>query len=313
MKKVRFAVTTLSGVMMALLLTAQIAVAAPVASGETAGGAGTLATPTFVCNGTWFFGSAAINQEFFQGNSHAGGTFTFVEGGDAGRITVRMTDDGFVVGVFRFGPDPVDPNDEATITFASPIHITGILWHGNGPTPPDVGWSFNGIPGPVTGPTGVITPVDLTTTTIAMIAAGGESGGIDFCFTVEPPVVVGDEGCTPGYWKNHAKSWPATGFTTGQTLESVFDVPDALGLDATTLKKALAFNGGNSVVGSAKILLRAAVASLLNAAHPGVDFSMSTAAVIADVNAALASGSRSTMLTLATTLDTDNNNGCTLS
>ncbi len=101
-----------------------------------------------------------------------------------------------------------------------------------------------------------------------------------------------------------------TGYAQNQTLESVFDVPDTLGLDNNTLLDALNYGGGSGVTGGARILLRAAVAALLNAAHPDIDYPRTTAEIIADVNAALASGSRSTMLELASELDADNNLGC---
>jgi hypothetical protein len=136
--------------------------------------------------------------------------------------------------------------------------------------------------------------------------------------TTEPPPTTtapppGDEGCTPGFWKQeqHFDSW--TGFSPGDTLESVFDVPDSLGLDSTTLLEALNFGGGPGVLGGAQILLRAGVAALLNAASPDVDYPLSTAEVISAVNAALASGDRDTMLDLAADLDADNNLGCPLS
>jgi hypothetical protein len=121
------------------------------------------------------------------------------------------------------------------------------------------------------------------------------------------------EGCTPGFWKQdqHFDSW--TGFLPSQTLESVFDVPDSLGLDNATLLQALNFGGGPGVLGGAQILLRAGVAALLNAASPGVDYPLSTAEVISAVNGALASGDRDTMLDLAGVLDANNNLGCSLS
>jgi hypothetical protein len=59
-------------------------------------------------------------------------------------------------------------------------------------------------------------------------------------------------------------------------------------------------------------LLRAAVAALLNSAHPDVDYPLTTAQVITVVNAALASNSRVVMLNLANRLDADNNFGCPL-
>ena len=89
-------------------------------------------------------------------------------------------------------------------------------------------------------------------------------------------------------------------------------MPDCFGLDNVTLLQALSFNGGSGTSGAVRILLRAAVAALLNSAHPDVDYPRTTAEVIADVNAALAINNRSTMLNLATELDNDNNLGCPL-
>ena len=128
------------------------------------------------------------------------------------------------------------------------------------------------------------------------------------------PTPIPFQGCTPGYWKQsqHLDSWAATGFTPTQTLESVFDVPNSFGLDSRTLREALNFTGGSSTTAAARILLRAGVAALLNAAHPNLNYPRTTADVVADVNAALASNNRSTMLALASELDADNNLGCPL-
>ena len=92
----------------------------------------------------------------------------------------------------------------------------------------------------------------------------------------------------------------------------MFDVPDSFGLDNRTLLQALSFQGGSSNTAAARILLRAAVAALLNSASPDVDYPLTTAQVIAEVNAALASNDRSTMLALASQLDSYNNLGCPL-
>jgi hypothetical protein len=120
------------------------------------------------------------------------------------------------------------------------------------------------------------------------------------------------EGCTPGFWKQeqHFDQW--VGFTPNQSLESVFDVPNSLGLDNATLLEALSFKGGNDLQGASQILLRAAVAALLNASSPDVDYPKTTAQIIAEVNAALASGNRGTITSLANSLDTANNAGCPL-
>ena len=129
--------------------------------------------------------------------------------------------------------------------------------------------------------------------------ADSDNDGIgDAC---EPPV-TGREGCTPGYWKNHLGAWAATGYSPSQTLESVFDVPDSLGLDNRTLLEAASAGGGGVTA-----LLRHAVAALLGAAHPAVDYPISTAQVIADVNAALASGNAGSIENLKNQLDRWNN------
>ena len=138
-------------------------------------------------------------------------------------------------------------------------------------------------------------------------ATGSDDAQVDVDVVCRPP---GGEGCTPGFWKNHPDAW--VGFTTGQTLESVFDVPDALGLDSVSLHSALSFGGGSGTLGASQILLRASVAALLNSASSGVDYPLTTAQVIAQVNAALATGDRDTILDLATDLDNKNNGGCPL-
>lgn len=122
------------------------------------------------------------------------------------------------------------------------------------------------------------------------------------------------EGCTPGYWKqrHHFDSWVATGYSPNQTLESVFNVPNSYGLDNVKLSSALGLNGGSGTSGAARILSRAAVAALLNAAHPDVDYPLTAAEIISLVNNAYASGSRSQMLSLASRLDSYNNKGCPL-
>lgn len=138
------------------------------------------------------------------------------------------------------------------------------------------------------------------------------SGAIDNIKICTREQVLGEEGCTPGFWKNHPNRWTATGFSQSQSLESVFDVPDAFGLDDVTLLAALDLEGGDTDAEAAGLLLHHAVAALLNAAHPGVDYPRTAASIIADVNAALASGSRDTMLALKDELDADNNLGCPL-
>ena len=122
---------------------------------------------------------------------------------------------------------------------------------------------------------------------------------------------AGDDGCSHGYWKNHSEDWPAAGYAPDQSVASVFGAaatyPD---IGSATLMEALEFKGGKGVEGGARNLLRQAVASLLNAAHPDVTFPWTVAGVVNQVNATLAGGAREAMLDLAGDMDEDNNLGC---
>ena len=121
------------------------------------------------------------------------------------------------------------------------------------------------------------------------------------------------EGCTPGYWKNHPDSWPPTGYSPGQSVASVFAQAAAYPAEgSSSLLEALDFPGGDDVEGAVRILLRAAVAGLLNAAHDGVGYPWIPGQLIGTVDAALASGDRATMIALAAQIDADNNAGCPL-
>jgi len=125
-----------------------------------------------------------------------------------------------------------------------------------------------------------------------------------------PPPPTGDEGCSPGYWKNHTGSWATTGYSPGQTAGSVFNLSGFPSLAGKTLLQSIQGGGGPGTLGAATVLMRAATAALLNASSSGVDYPLTQAQVISQVNAALASNNRDTMLSLAGTLDGDNNLGC---
>lgn len=126
--------------------------------------------------------------------------------------------------------------------------------------------------------------------------------------------VAGTQGCSHGYWKNHTDSWPPTGYSTTQTVQSVFSAASSYPsyIRNANLLDALSFGGGPDVNGAAQILLIQSVGAVLNASHPGVNYPRTAGQVIADVNSALASGDRDTMLILASALDAYNNLGCPL-
>jgi hypothetical protein len=118
------------------------------------------------------------------------------------------------------------------------------------------------------------------------------------------------EGCSHGFWKNHDNLWPAD-YAPNDLLDEYFDgIPSELLND--TFDMALSYGGGKEFVDAARILLRNAVASLLNAADLGVNFSWTEAEVITAVNLALSSGNRETVLTLEEELDVLNNLSCPL-
>jgi hypothetical protein len=134
-----------------------------------------------------------------------------------------------------------------------------------------------------------------------------------------PPPPPGGEGCTPGYWKNHdgtkkqGNAWLATGYAPSQLLSTVFS-PAALGtLGSSTMRQALDWSSGSTLLAQKKVLLHHAVAAVLNAAHPDVAYGMPTVAeIVAAVNAALLSNNGTTILALKDQLDTLNNAGCPL-
>lgn len=85
----------------------------------------------------------------------------------------------------------------------------------------------------------------------------------------------GDQGCTPGYWKQdqHFDSWPAP-ITPSTTFTSIFGVGGTL-----TFLQALGLNGGGT-----NALWRHGAAAYLNALSSGVDYAYTTAQVIDIVN-----------------------------
>jgi hypothetical protein len=143
------------------------------------------------------------------------------------------------------------------------------------------------------------------------IACSIVAGGV----TSASAVGTGNEGCTPGYFKNHPGVWEE--YKPTDTLASVFPDADLGQYGQTTLLQALSFGGGSDLDGAKRILLRAAVAAVLNAAdddlgYPLQRFSGTGGGIINRVEAAINSDDRATILKLASTLDKANNLGCPL-
>jgi hypothetical protein len=115
---------------------------------------------------------------------------------------------------------------------------------------------------------------------------------------------LGNQGCTPGYWKQsqHFDSWQV--YSPNQTYASVFGVNT---FGSKTLLQVLSTGGGG-----ANALGRISVAALLNAVHTGVAYPLTSTQVINQTKAALQSGNRSTIESLKNQLDSFNNGGCPL-
>jgi hypothetical protein len=97
--------------------------------------------------------------------------------------------------------------------------------------------------------------------------------------TTEPP---GNEGCTPGFWKNHPEDWDV--YVPEQLVGSVFSAAPASVANLTLLQGLQ--NGG----GQEQALTRHAIAALLAAANDEVEYPLTVQQVIDMVNAAFASG-----------------------
>jgi hypothetical protein len=104
---------------------------------------------------------------------------------------------------------------------------------------------------------------------------------------VPPPPPPGDEGCTPGYWKQeqHFDSWTAP-FTPTTQFSAVFENA----FPGMTLDQVLGQGGGGL-----NALGRHTVAALLNAASAGVEYPLTVAQVIAGFNAVFPGGDYETL------------------
>ena len=103
-----------------------------------------------------------------------------------------------------------------------------------------------------------------------------------------PPIpmaeeVLGREGCTPGFWKNHPAAWVSAALDPASSFDAAFGVAYPGG--DVTLGQAVARGGGGF-----EALGRHAVAALANARYGEVDYPYSSATVISMVQQAVATG-----------------------
>jgi hypothetical protein len=119
------------------------------------------------------------------------------------------------------------------------------------------------------------------------------------------------EGLTPGWWKNHTNYW-GNHWSPNAPLGQMFTGASAYNLQNRTLLQALNFpeHRARNLQLAAENLLRAAVAAYLNAVSPYViTYYKSATWIRTNVNQALLSRDRDTMLKLAANLDAWNNFG----
>ncbi|MCC6456182.1 MAG: hypothetical protein IT328_14605 [Caldilineaceae bacterium] len=118
------------------------------------------------------------------------------------------------------------------------------------------------------------------------------------------PVQGPAQGCTPGYWRQdqHFDSWVATGYAPSNDFNTVFGVSATF--NPHSLLDAVWLGGGGE-----RALARHAVAALLNAAQPNVNYAYTTAEVIAGVQNAYATGN---FEPFKNTLEAANQAGCPL-
>lgn len=130
---------------------------------------------------------------------------------------------------------------------------------------------------------------------------------------------IGNEGCAPGYWKNHTNNWNEDTKNQIKPTRSIhqggaFSVSKSFRGDS--FLDALNYRGGPGAEGAEQILLRSGSAAFLNAAHEGVGYPYRRWSgkfpIVPQVNKAIQSGNRERMLDVATKLDKANNLGCPL-
>ncbi|MFB3786923.1 MAG: SdrD B-like domain-containing protein [bacterium] len=124
------------------------------------------------------------------------------------------------------------------------------------------------------------------------------------------------EGCMPLYWSDNPQAWGPTGYSPKQKIKTLFSLPPYLSklgnedlIDALLLKDK---DQGKIRVTVAQLLLREAVAALLNASHTSVSYPMEATEIIKVVNEAIASEDAYAIIKLALEFEQENNRICPL-
>jgi hypothetical protein len=130
----------------------------------------------------------------------------------------------------------------------------------------------------------------------------------------ECEAVPKDAACPVDYWQRHIGEWRIA--VPSQMLASLFAIDRASepvrSLDHDTFQQALKYTDGSDIAGAARHLLRSATAALWSASHERVGYPMTSRRLVAQVNAALASGRDAHMRALSSVLDAFNMLSCPL-
>jgi hypothetical protein len=128
----------------------------------------------------------------------------------------------------------------------------------------------------------------------------------------------GDQGCGPGFWKQeqHFDSWVL--YSPGQSFESLFGPVEPLRvkkkdqINGPTVEEPTLLQALNAPGGGINALARQAVAALLNAESPDVDYALSWLEVITYFQAAVGSTDPSVIETQKDDFEDLNELGCPL-
>ena len=202
----------------------------------------------------WVGARAVANFEVGDGTH----THTFTDAAFLGPYSAMGYDDWYCADVWLESPPNIVTVTETSVTGGAYPYTTSVTADGLNTTPVIVGTSVTG----------------------TVQGAGGPKGFVAFYTNTEVIPPPGDEGCTPGYWKNHLEDW--VGYDPYDSYDAVFGVASTFG---GTLLEALERGGGKEMA-----LGRHATAALLNAASGGVNAYYTGAEVIAMVQDAYAYG-----------------------
>jgi hypothetical protein len=180
---------------------------------------------------------------------------------------------------FPYPSDPADLDGHIFAVFISTLGASG------SPVTIDAKWRVK-CPEATSTPTSTdVPPTDTPTPTDTATPTATEPGPTptDTATATATATSPTAQGCTPGFWRQdqHFDSW--TGYSPGDDFEAVFGVDASF--DPHTLLDAVWLEGGGE-----EALARHAVAALLNATSPDVDYAYSAAEVIAMVQSAYSSG-----------------------